>query len=154
MKLLQRERAQRLTEAYKIKSTQRAKNGKLKIPRTGKGKTKIIHPVSPLSLPSDSPKKPVTQLNLPRNLPFFESKSEDSTDGPVGLTVNVGELVSKGSDVISPTEDIDPSLPIYLLVEIVSASNLPIADILSSDPYCLVHDGNNEIHRTKRISKK
>jgi hypothetical protein len=41
---------------------------------------------------------------------------------------------------------------INLLVEIVSASNLPVADMFTSDAYVVVHMGGNEIHRTKVIS--
>jgi hypothetical protein len=46
-------------------------------------------------------------------------------------------------------------LPNYvnLLIEIVSATNLPIADLTSSDPYVCVEDGRTEWHRTGVISK-
>jgi hypothetical protein len=42
---------------------------------------------------------------------------------------------------------------VNLLVEIVSATDLPAADFTSSDPYVVVWLGKKEIHRTKRISK-
>jgi hypothetical protein len=47
------------------------------------------------------------------------------------------------------------SLPnsVNLLIEIVSATNLPIADLTSSDPYVCVEDGRTEWHRTGVISK-
>jgi hypothetical protein len=46
------------------------------------------------------------------------------------------------------------SFAINLLIEIVSASDLPAADIYSSDPYVVVQEASKEIHRTKVISKK
>jgi hypothetical protein len=42
---------------------------------------------------------------------------------------------------------------INILVEIVSATNLPIADLLATDPYIVVRFGSKEIHRTSVISK-
>jgi len=42
---------------------------------------------------------------------------------------------------------------VNLLIEIVSATNLPIADLTSSDPYVCVEDGRKEWHRTGYISK-
>ena len=42
---------------------------------------------------------------------------------------------------------------VNLLIEIVSATNLPIADLNSSDPYVCVEDGRKEWHRTGVISK-
>jgi hypothetical protein len=42
---------------------------------------------------------------------------------------------------------------INLLVEIVSATDLPIADVYSSDPYVIVRDGRKEWHKTRVIQK-
>jgi hypothetical protein len=42
---------------------------------------------------------------------------------------------------------------INLLVEIVSAMDIPVADIYSSDPYVIVRMGGKEVHRTGIISK-
>lgn len=70
--------------------------------------------------------------------------------------VNDANDIEVQSDVLIPAS-IDPEAPfdnlVQILVEIVSASNLPVADILSSDPYIKVFDGSKEIHRTKVISK-
>ena len=47
---------------------------------------------------------------------------------------------------------IEPSSSsINLLIEIVSARNLPVADVFTSDPYCLVREGDRELHRTETI---
>lgn len=43
---------------------------------------------------------------------------------------------------------------VSLLVEIVSASDLPIADAKSTDPYVIVFMGKQIIHRTKTIPKE
>jgi Ca2+-dependent lipid-binding protein len=41
---------------------------------------------------------------------------------------------------------------VNILVEIVSATDLPIADMKSTDPYIVVYLGKQEVHRTKPIS--
>ena len=41
---------------------------------------------------------------------------------------------------------------VQLLVEIVSASNLPIADARQTDPYVAVFWGTEQIHQTKSIA--
>jgi hypothetical protein len=43
--------------------------------------------------------------------------------------------------------------PINLLVEIVSAMDIPVADLFSSDAYVIVQMGGKEVHRTGVISK-
>jgi hypothetical protein len=50
--------------------------------------------------------------------------------------------------------ELNASSELSLLVEIVSATDLPIADISSTDPYIIVYMGQQEIHRTKPISKR
>ena len=42
---------------------------------------------------------------------------------------------------------------VKILIEITSGRELMIGDITSSDPYVVVMLGNEEIHRTKYISK-
>lgn len=51
--------------------------------------------------------------------------------------------------------DLTPKSEIQLLIEIVSATNLPVADRLkhSTDPYVIVYLGQQEIHRTQFISR-
>jgi len=49
---------------------------------------------------------------------------------------------------------IDIGTELNILIEIVSARDLIIADSSSSDPYVVVHLGEKEVHRTKHISKK
>jgi len=48
----------------------------------------------------------------------------------------------------------DDDKGVAILLEIVSASHLPVTDYLSSDPYIKVMDGDRELHRTATISKK
>jgi hypothetical protein len=49
--------------------------------------------------------------------------------------------------------DLSPNGDINLLVEIVSATDLPIADRNSTDPYVIVFMGKQEIHRTPYLTK-
>jgi C2 domain len=48
---------------------------------------------------------------------------------------------------------ITPGEEVTLLVEIVSASDLPIADLKSSDPFVICFINDREVHRTDFISK-
>ena len=48
----------------------------------------------------------------------------------------------------------DTSSDVSLLVEIVSASDLPVADSISTDPYIVVFMGKQIIHKTKAIPKE
>jgi hypothetical protein len=53
-------------------------------------------------------------------------------------------------------QSIDPGATIKLLVEIVSGWDLPVGDMISSDPFVVVKMGphyEREIHRTKHLSK-
>jgi Ca2+-dependent lipid-binding protein len=50
-------------------------------------------------------------------------------------------------------DDVSDDKEIAILGEIVSAKSLPIADIISTDPYVIVQLGTNEIHRTKILSR-
>jgi Ca2+-dependent lipid-binding protein len=49
--------------------------------------------------------------------------------------------------------DLTANGDIDLLVEIVSATDLPIADRNSTDPYVIVFMGKQEIHRTPHCMK-
>ena len=139
MKFLQRQRAQRLTDAYKRKSiiaSHPTKKGRLSgtIPRMSAlifNQKEGDHPTIPSFLES--------------------SKFENSADGPAGITMNVQEVSLPPMDLVVSGEDIDPEPPINILVEIVSASYLANA-VSSSYCCCIVQDGTKEIHRTKRIS--
>ena len=51
------------------------------------------------------------------------------------------------------SRSLETTTRIRILLEIVSATNLPIADLSSSDPYVLVRLGSREIHRTSVVSK-
>ena len=51
-----------------------------------------------------------------------------------------------------PEEDDDDDEMVKVLVEIVSANDLPVADITSSDAYVIVRFNGKEVHRTNVIS--
>lgn len=66
------------------------------------------------------------------------------------------------SNLLSSPRDINTTIAegdeemgdgINILVEIVSATDLPVADISSTDAYCIVRLKGKEIHRTEVISK-
>jgi len=70
-------------------------------------------------------------------------------DGGVALGDEMVQNTRDMSDIIE--EDDEES--IQILVEIVSATDLPIADLSSSDAYVIVRMKGKEIHRTSVISK-
>lgn len=78
----------------------------------------------------------------------------DSAGGTAVLEGGDSLLQSPRSvtDTIAEDEDEDGE-NISLLVEIVSATNLPVADISSTDAYIVVRMKGKEIHRTDVISK-
>jgi hypothetical protein len=68
-------------------------------------------------------------------------------------TIDNHRTGSFGGLFSSKKENKPPPNSVNLLIEIVSATNLPIADLTSSDPYVCVEDGRTEWHRTGVISK-
>lgn len=77
-------------------------------------------------------------------------------DAIVGRQINISQSVANNNNeehIIFDPEDPPASDRVQILVEIVAAYNLPIADILASDPYVKVFDGSHEIHRTQVIPK-
>lgn len=60
---------------------------------------------------------------------------------------------SKIRSFFAGSASVDSSEPIQLLIEIVSGTDLPVADLKSSDPYVVVHFGGKEVHRTGVKSK-
>mmetsp|Transcript_14204 Transcript_14204/g.34245 ORF Transcript_14204/g.34245 Transcript_14204/m.34245 type:complete len:1271 (+) Transcript_14204:143-3955(+) len=77
--------------------------------------------------------------------------SDDDDDPLTGDT----KKKKKRDSCCSCTAKKGPKFPnqINLLVEIVSATDLPIADVYSSDPYVIVRDGPKEWHKTRVIQK-
>lgn len=59
----------------------------------------------------------------------------------------------KSKATLSRDLPVDAPLDINLLVEIVSAIDLPAADVFSSDPYVDVFMGDKKVHSTEFISK-
>jgi Ca2+-dependent lipid-binding protein len=60
---------------------------------------------------------------------------------------------SEASSKSNLTRTLSLDSHVNILVEIVSATDLPIADMKSTDPYIVVYLGKQEVHRTKPISK-
>jgi hypothetical protein len=59
-----------------------------------------------------------------------------------------------GDDTAGKPIMMTASSEINLLIEIVSATDLPIADLKSTDPYVVVYLGRQRIHKTQHISSK
>jgi C2 domain len=70
----------------------------------------------------------------------------DSHDEATIDTAEKNTYLPESGDVENPNDNI-----VQLLVEIVAAYNLPIADITASDPYVKVYDGDKQVHRTDII---
>ena len=63
-------------------------------------------------------------------------------------------LEEKDEEAIEQEEDLLQDGNVNLLVEVVSAADLPIADVSSTDPYVVVFMGKQEVHRTKKVFKR
>eukprot|EP00934_Nitzschia_sp_Nitz4_P000987 Nitzschia sp. Nitz4//scaffold248_size28759//12858//16752//NITZ4_008109-RA/size28759-snap-gene-0.10-mRNA-1//-1//CDS//3329543992//987//frame0 len=81
---------------------------------------------------------------------IVETSDDSAPSSPEGLR-DPNLSLSIGSDLETGTISSDDR--VRILVEIVSATNLPIADIVSSDPYVKVLDSKVEVHRTKVLAK-
>ena len=79
---------------------------------------------------------------------------EDDSSDDIGDTTLPSLFGSKLRTLDFENNDEESSMAIDLLIEIVSATNLPVADIFSSDPYVIVRDGTKELHRTQVLKKK
>ena len=75
----------------------------------------------------------------------------DMTDEISPQSTDAGTLVRSPDDLNNKM--MTATTEINLLIEIVSATDLPIADIVSTDPYVVVYLGNQKIHKTGYISK-
>jgi hypothetical protein len=80
-----------------------------------------------------------------QRLEAFRKKQQQEANKQVDA--DDGDTIKSRGVVLNDDEDIQ------LLVEIVSCSNLPIADISSTDPYVTVFFGTKEVHRTQTVSK-
>lgn len=68
----------------------------------------------------------------------------------------ISEKTSSGDQEIPDKADASSksaSGKIQLLIEIVSALNVPVGDLFSSDPYVIVRMGDKEVHRTDYIPR-
>jgi hypothetical protein len=78
-------------------------------------------------------------------------KQKRSTSKTTSQSGSSGIQSRSAGDPLGAMEEGD--VTIRILVEIVSAINLPVADLLSADPYVVVRLGSKEVHRTKVQSK-
>jgi hypothetical protein len=62
------------------------------------------------------------------------------------------QSAAEGMDTAATTTGAASSHRIQILVEIVSATNLPVADLVATDAYVVVRFGTKEVHRTAVIS--
>ena len=157
---LREERGKRLANAYKeLRLTPPRNQNAINLSPFGSTKK------SPASRASPAGKSPVRPS--PTASPPLAPKTVDPSPKPRKARTKKGAErveksvepgygeINKNLDAAFETTDVEEPFDglIQILVEIVSASNLPVADILSSDPYVEVYDGSKEIHRTRVISK-
>jgi hypothetical protein len=144
MKVMEQERAKHKAEEY-LSSRQAASSPS-------------SPPMERRSLPQPST-TPIRKspLNVKRNLySLFGGGNHNhdpaSTNSTATSSTSRALLYSNYTEQQSPSGG-DASLAINLLIEIVSASNLPATDIYytSSDPYIVVREASKEVHRTKVI---
>ena len=95
---------------------------------------------------SAQPPSPALASHSPRS----DSNAQLAPLNPATLLTENIRLLAQRTIFKDQSIKNDPN-SINLLVEIVSASNLPISDIFSSDPFVVVMEGNKELHRTKII---
>jgi hypothetical protein len=144
MKVMERERAQHNAEEYRTSS-------------------RLAAAAASSSSPSSS--SPMGERQRRSSLPLQPPLSTTPIrKSPLTVKYNLYSIFGGGNHnhdtTSSITRDEQQSLlgredtAINLLIEIVSASDLPAADIYTSDPYVVVQEASKEIHRTKVISKK
>jgi hypothetical protein len=132
MKVMERERAKHKAEEYfnNMTSSRRAAS-------------------SPSSTTTPTRKSP---LNVKKRLySMFDGGNNDHDTASTTATMSKA-LFKSNSNEQQSSGGRDTPLAIDLLIEIVSASNLPAADIYTSDPYVVVREASKEVHRTKIIS--
>ena len=81
---------------------------------------------------------------------YQEAQGIDMTDEITPQSSDGGAMIRSPDD---RSKMMTATTEINLLIEIVSATDLPIADIVSTDPYVVVYLGNQKIHKTGFISK-
>lgn len=91
------------------------------------------------------------QLDRYRQQKLLKGQKMAQQEAPATPTTTDEEAKSRDiQDLLSVPNDDEN---INLLVEIVGATDLPVADISSTDPYVVVRMGGKDIHRTGVISK-
>jgi hypothetical protein len=144
MKVMERERAKRKAEEYRMTtSSSRASSSLPREPRSLPPASTTSIRESPLSV-----KENIYSMfgGGNRNHDAISTSTATNSTSRALFNSNFNEQQSSGGG--------DASFAINLLIEIVSASNLPVVDIYSSDPYVVVREASKEVHRTKVISNK
>jgi hypothetical protein len=80
-------------------------------------------------------------------LALFEASESSANDGGR----DDGDATERGEG--SAGGGVGGDDTIHLLVEIVSATDLPVADLASTDPFVVVLMGGRQVHKTKVVSK-
>jgi len=132
MNRLREERARRLANTYLT-------------PKTTPPKPEARTPFFAFSSPK-SPKDANDASHQTHDITIGDSQEETTVDFQPAPAI-VGHKKTPRVDDSRDPENPDNSA-IQILVEIVAAYNLPIADITTSDPYVEVFDGTREIHAT------
>jgi hypothetical protein len=96
------------------------------------------------------------QQQQPRRMMMLLSTNSNKHMSMVSplLPVSIGRHRPSGEVLREALQWMDDNSQVNLLVEIVSASDVPITDRNSTDPYVSVYLGTTKIHRTKAISKE
>jgi hypothetical protein len=100
----------------------------------------------------------IAQYKLDRLKADKKKGGGDATAGGGGGLARFEPSIDAGLDDHDATERGEGSArggddTINLLVEIVSATDLPVADLASTDPFVVVLMGGREVHKTKVVSK-
>ena len=148
MKVMERERAKHKAEEYlKMTSSRQAASSPSSPPMERRS----------LPQPSTTPIRK-SPLNVKNNLYSMFGGGNHNHDAASTNTTAISStsraLFDSNYNEQQSSGGGDASLAINLLIEIVSASNLPAADMYytASDPYIVVREASKEVHRTKVIS--
>ena len=84
---------------------------------------------------------------------FHDSQRQNPDHTSMQQPPNTKKILGPITSPLPP--DMTPQSEIQLLIEIVSATHLPVADRMnkSSDPFVVVYLGNEQIHRTRHIPR-
>jgi len=106
---------------------------------------------SPTSFDTEGPPRPISAVFRGPNL--FEVVSTMK-----GKVNRWGKILHRGSlsgDHFKEEELLTSAsrAPLYLLLKLVSGSDLPVGDVYSSDPFVMIYVGNKYVGKTRTIMK-